>query len=363
MKSITIDTRQIGNSGLGTYISNLIPYVIEYFQNLKFYLLIDPKYIDYYSSPLFKQKNVILIECTAKMYSLREQFELLKVIPKDTDIFWSPHYVVPIFYSKKTLVTIHDIFHLVAPESSLKSLYARIMFYVVISRASKIITDSNFSKQEIIRFTSAKPEIINVIHLGTDNFIRSSKQVTNGSSHSPYIVFIGNVKPNKNLLRLMKAFRKLIDVIPHRLLIVGKKEGLLSHDTEVFDYAIELGDRVEFTGFIDDLKLEQVLSHAKALVFPSIYEGFGLPPLEAMTHGCPVAAASAASIPEICGDSVLYFDPYNVDEIADKIYQLVTDSEFSRSLIEKGYERVKVFSWEECAKKTCKLIEELLVSQ
>jgi glycosyltransferase involved in cell wall biosynthesis len=349
MKSITIDTRQIGNSGLGRYISNLVPYIIEYFKDLEFYLLIDPKYSDYYSDPLFKQKNVTLIECTAKMYSLREQLDLPKIIPKDTDLFWSPHYVVPIFYSKKTLVTIHDIFHLVAPES--------------FSRASRIITDSNFSKQEIIRFTSAKPENINVIYLGTNNTIRSSKRSTEELSYSPYIVFIGNVKPNKNLLRLMKAFRKLIDIIPHRLLIVGKKEGLLSHDTEVFDYATQLGDRVEFTGFIDNLKLEEILSNAKALVFPSIYEGFGLPPLEAMSHGCPVAVSSAASIPEICGDSALYFDPYSVDEMADKIHQLVTDSGLSKSLIEKGYEKVKVLSWSECAKKTCKLIEDLLVSQ
>jgi glycosyltransferase involved in cell wall biosynthesis len=359
MKSITIDARQIGNSGIGTYISNLIPYVIEHFQNLKIYILVDPKYINYYSSQIFKRENVTLIECKSKMYSLKEQFEILIKIPKDTDIFWSPHYVVPVFYSKKILVTIHDVFHLVAPESFLKSLYSKVMFYNVTSRASKIITDSNFSKQEIIRFTPAKPELINVIYLGTDN-TRTSRHVNSELSNSPYIVFIGNVKPNKNLLRLMKAFKKLINVIPHRLLIVGKKEGLLSLDTEVFDYASELGDRVEFTGFIDNLKLEEVLRHAKALVFPSIYEGFGLPPLEAMSHGCPVAVSSAASIPEICGDSAVYFDPYDIDEIADAINQLVTNHELSKSLAEKGYEKVKEFSWSTCAKKTCTVIEDLL---
>jgi glycosyltransferase involved in cell wall biosynthesis len=364
MKSITIDARLIRNSGIGTYIKNLVPSVIEHFNELNFNILVDPRHVDSYDNPSFKATNVKKIECTSSLYSWREQFEIYKSIPKDTSLFWSPHYVIPIYYSKPMIVTIHDACHLALPDLTpgfRKKFYAKLMYYFTTSKSAKIITDSNFSKQEIIRYTSAKPELIDVIHLGvTPNSNHSP--FSRDSKHSPYIVFLGNVKPNKNLVRLLKAFSQLTNIIPHRLLIVGKKDGFISKDQEVFDYAINLGNRVEFTGFIDDNILKETLSNASALIFPSIYEGFGLPPLEAMSCGCPVAASSAASIPEICGDSAIYFDPYDVNDIADKIYQLVTNDTLSQALIDKGSERVKIFSWSRCINKTCTLIENVLIN-
>jgi glycosyltransferase involved in cell wall biosynthesis len=365
MKSITIDTRLIDNSGIGTYIKNLVPLVIDFFDSLHFNILIDQKRKNSYSNHSFKRRNVTLIKCKSDIYSLSEQFEIYKSIPKDTSIFWSPHYVVPIFYSKIMLVTIHDVCHLAMPNSSSelsKKLYAKAMFKAATSKAAKIITDSNFSKQEIIRFTSADPETIDVIYLGVDEDRQKKYLNTYVSFNKPYIVFLGNVKPNKNLLRLLKAFSKLIDIIPHRLLIVGKKDGFIGKDLDVFDYAVSLGDRVEFTGYIDDSRLKGILHNADALVFPSLYEGFGFPPLEAMACGCPVAASSAASIPEVCGDSVLYFDPYNPDDIADKIYRIVTNPALSKSLVDSGIQKIKTFSWDISAQKTCKLIEDLLLN-
>jgi glycosyltransferase involved in cell wall biosynthesis len=365
MKSITIDTRLINNSGIGTYIKNLVPSVIEYFHGLHFNILINPENINFYSHPSFKGNNVSLIECKTDIYSLSSQYEIYKAIPKGTSIFWSPHYVIPILYSKTILVTIHDACHLALPDvfsGFQKRIYARLMYFMATNKASRIITVSNFSKQELIRYTKVKPELIDVIFLGTDLSIIRGSLSNHLSIESPYIVFLGSVRPHKNLISLLKAFNKLVNIIPHRLLIVGKKDGFICNDQEVFDYAVNLGDRVEFTGFIDDETLKEILSEASALIFPSIYEGFGLPPLEAMSCGCPVAVSSAASIPEVCGDSAIYFDPYDVDDIADKVYQLVTNPELSNSLINKGYERIKTFSWRTCTQKTCQVIEELLVN-
>jgi glycosyltransferase involved in cell wall biosynthesis len=363
MKSITIDARLINNSGIGTYIKNIVPSVIEYFHDLYFNILIDPRYKNSYCHPSFKSRKVNLIECQSNIYSLKEQIELYKVIPINTSIFWTPHYVVPVFYSKPMLVTIHDACHLALPEvfsGFQKRIYANLMYSVATKKASKIITDSTFSKQELIRYTKVKPELIDVIFLGVDFGLVKDSSRDDDSLSFPYIVFLGNVKPNKNLVRLLKAFSKLTHTIPHKLLIIGKKDGFICKDQEVFDFAESLGDRVEFTGFIDDNTLKKTLSKASALIFPSIYEGFGFPPLEAMSCGCPVAVSSAASIPEICGDAAIYFDPYNVDDIAEKIYQLVTNTELSKSLIEKGTERIKIFSWSQCTQETCKVIEELL---
>jgi glycosyltransferase involved in cell wall biosynthesis len=362
MKSITVDARLINNSGIGTYIKNLVPSIISFFPDIKFYILADPKHSDSYSQ-FFNHKNVVLIECRSKLYSVHEQFEVYRSIPKDTNIFWSPHYVIPVFYSRTILVTIHDVCHLAFPEYSssfLKQLYARLMMHYATTKAAKVITDSNFSKQEIIRFTSINPELVSVIHLGVNAESQPPLSNVQDISYSPYIVYLGNVKPNKNLLRLLKAFSKLIHIIPHRLLIVGKKDGFISKDLDVFEYSVNLGDRVEFTGFINDSRLKDILYNADALIFPSIYEGFGLPPLEAMSCGCPVAASSAASIPEVCGDSVIYFDPYDIGDIAEKIYQLTTNKSFSQSLALKGIQRIKDFSWDSCTQKTCKLIENLL---
>jgi glycosyltransferase involved in cell wall biosynthesis len=363
MKTITIDIRLINNSGIGTYIKNIVPAVINFFPELHFNLLIDSTHINTYSEFAFNQKNVTSIECKSKLYSVHEQLEVYKSIPKNTDIFWSPHYVIPILYSKTILVTIHDVCHLAFPEFSsgfFKEIYAKLMMHYATTKAVKVITDSHFSKQEIVRFASIKPELVNVIHLGVINELHPPLSNIHDLSCSPYIVFLGNVKPNKNLVRLLKAFSKLMDVIPHRLLIVGKKDGFIGKDLDVFEYANNLGDRIEFTGFIDDIKLKETLRNADALIFPSIYEGFGFPPLEAMSCGCPVAASSAASIPEICGDAAIYFDPYDIDDMAKTIFKLVTNKTLSQSLVTKGAQRINDFSWELCIKKTCKLIENLI---
>ncbi|MCG9889480.1 MAG: glycosyltransferase family 4 protein [Thermosynechococcaceae cyanobacterium MS004] len=363
--SITIDARLINNSGIGRYIKNLVPLVINHFHDLNFNILIDSKNCISYNNPSFHRSGVNLINCTSSLYTLYEQIETFKSIPKKTDLFWSPHYVTPIFYSKKMLVTIHDACHLALPEAFSgisKRIYAQLMYKVATSKAVKVITDSNFSKSELIKFTNVNPDIVEVIYLGVETTVRSTLAEPKKVNPSPYVVFLGNVKPNKNLVRLLKAFDSLIKTIPHRLLIIGKKDGFICNDPEVFSYAERLGERVEFTGFVSDEELKKILYNSEGLIFPSIYEGFGLPPLEAMACNCPVAASSAASIPEICVDAAIYFDPYSIDDMADKIYQLVTKPELSKSLVEKGAKRVETFSWIDCANKTCQIIENLLIA-
>lgn len=307
------------------------------------------------------RSNVRLIEVKAPMYSLAEQLELPRKIPGETCLFWATHYNIPLFYRGKMLVTVYDLFHLAMPNlvgGLHKRLYARIMFGAVRRRAAAIITISQFTKNEFIRFTGEGAQPIYPIHLG----------VADAWFHIPpsarpypnqYILYVGNVKPHKNLSALVKAFGSICGNIPHDLVIVGKREGFITGDEIVAKDAERLGARVQFTGYVDDKKLQQYFAHADVLAFPSLYEGFGLPPLEAMAAGCPALVSTEASLPEICGDAALYCDPHRPEDIASKLLELLTDEGLGEELRSKGFERAHTFTWNRCVNQTCDVIRAL----
>jgi glycosyltransferase involved in cell wall biosynthesis len=360
MENITIDLRMIDSSGIGTYIQNLIPMIIRQYK-ANYYLLGDiPKIIEYVG----ENKNYVnYIPTKTALYSLKEQFDLLNCIPKNTSLFWSPHYVIPLFYKGKILVTVHDVFHLAKPEfvgGFHKKLYAKLMFKAVSKKADAIISVSDFTKKEFLKFVNGNQQNIYTVYNGINDFWIEFGGRDSNPNPSPYIVYVGNVKPHKNLISLVKAFEKIKNEIPHNLVIIGKKEGFITGDQEVIKYAERLEDRIKFTGFVDNEILKQYIVNAHALVFPSLYEGFGLPPLEAMACGCPVIASNVASLPEVCGKAALYVDPYSPEDIAEKIKLLLSDYKLREELRRKGLERAKMFSWEKCAEKTIKVIEEVL---
>src|SRR5262249_25179314 len=156
----------------------------------------------------------------------------------------------------------------------------------------------------------------------------------------------------KNLTRLLQAFRSITDRIPHHLVIAGQSEGFLTGDEKIAAEAASLKNRVHLTGALDQARLEQYMIHAEALVFPSLYEGFGLPPLEAMACGCPVLTSQAAALPEVCGDAALYADPYHVEDLAEKMVRITLDKAMRGELREKGLRRAHYFSWEKSAEAT-----------
>jgi glycosyltransferase involved in cell wall biosynthesis len=137
---------------------------------------------------------------------------------------------------------------------------------------------------------------------------------------------------------------------------VGKKEGFITGDREVVRRAEAFGDRVRFTGVLEEGQLRQFYAFADLLVFPSLYEGFGLPPLEAMAIGTPVASSSSASLPEVCGDAALYFDPRNVEEMADRIKEILKNPDLRKNLVKKGFDQAKKFSWDHSAAEVCEVI-------
>ena len=343
MPTLTVDARMLHASGVGTYIQNLLPRLVAHLPETQFCFIGDVNAL----RALFGQaERVHVSECKAPIYSPREQFDLLRLIPRDTEVFWSPHFNIPLGYRGKLLVTVHDVFHLAMPEfvgGLHKQLYARMIFNAVGRKASAILTDSAFTGAELTRFIK-KPPPIYPVHLGVDK--AWFKLPTTPRPHPrPYLLFVGNVKPHKNVRGLIEAFARLAPACSYDLIIIGQREGFITADTQVAEQARALGDRVTFTGWLTDPQLKQYVAHANALVLPSFYEGFGLPPLEAMACGTPVIVSRAASLPEVCDDAALYCDPHSPRDIADKIERLMSDEALREDLRQKGLARAKTFSW------------------
>jgi glycosyltransferase involved in cell wall biosynthesis len=339
----------INSSGIGTYIQALLPGIC---QNFKTNLLIDePEVLKNY------RYNFDVTRLAAKFYSIQEQFKYPSIPP--SDILFSPHYNVPLLpvKAKKRVVTIHDVYHLAYYNqlTHAQKIYAKLLINMAVRLSDSIITVSEFSKSEIIKHTGYDGKKITVIHNGV-------KQTVNHKSHdeirlkynlpSKFILFVGNVKPHKNLKVLLKAYELLNQDLrdEYKIVVVGKKEGFITGDSEVFQMisaSEELSTNVLITGFIDEEDIDTVYSMASLFIFPSLYEGFGFPPLEAMLNDCPVIVSTAASLPEICGDAALYFDPYSEEDLASQMEKGLTDDAVRAEMISRGREQIKKFTWDQ----------------
>lgn len=357
-KTLCIDLRWIDASGVGTYIKGILPGVVTSLEDVSIAALGDQSRLEEF--PWSRAANVRLINCRAGRYSLSEQIQLPLAIPSSTDLFFTPYYPIPLFYRGRLAVTVHDLSHRTVAEitgSLKKNLYARVMFSALRRRASVIFTVSNFTKAELLRLTTGpRQDNILPIHLGvTDEWYTASRLPSVRTR--PYFIYVGNVKPYKNLGRLVEAFLKVRHGVPHDLVIVGQSEGLVTGESaQFFERVRAAGDRIHLTGFVSHQELLSLVGHAGALIMPSLYEGFGLPPLEAMAAGVPVAVAFAGSLPEVCGDAALYFDPLQVDEIARTLVQIAGDNALCLQLKDRGVEHSRLFTWQACAKQTAEAL-------
>lgn len=361
MANIAVDCRMLQASGIGVYLRANLEKIIAQSTN-KYLLIGQEKEI---SAWLRQRKicssRIAIIRCEAPIYSLREQWEVCKNIPKGCDLFWSPHYVIPVLYKGKMLVTVPDVCHLAMPgilRSQGARIYARLMFTMVAKKAAKIITISNFSKCEFLKHIKVENCKIEVIHCGCSHLAIAEKET---KIAGPFILYVGNIKPHKNLSRVVAAHSLAFPKINWPLILVGKKEGFITGDTEVCRMIETIPrDQVYLAGQVSDAELSTYYQKASFLVLASLYEGFGLPAVEAMGAGVPVLASRAASLPEVCGDAALYCDPYSVNDIAEKMALLFNDTDLRAKLRDKGREHVKKYSWEESARKHLKIMDELI---
>jgi glycosyltransferase involved in cell wall biosynthesis len=357
MKTICVDCRMLRSSGIGTYLRSVLGRLIAA-KEYNFCLIGNKEdIIEWLSGDV---KYVSIVSCDAPIYGIREQLQVWRSIPRDSDLYWTPHYVTPLLYTGKCIVTVHDVAHIAMSNNldMIQRAYARFMFYMLANKSPQIIAVSQFTKSELMKYTKIKASNIQVIYNGHPEI--ANKRDRKGDKGN-FILYVGNVKPHKNLRRVIEAHQKIYPLIRKPLIIVGKKSGFITGDPAVADLVKSIpGEQVSFTGLVSDQELAGYYRGAAMLVFASLYEGFGLPPLEAMSYGTPVLASKVASIPEVCGDAALYCDPYSVDDIAAKMLLLIRDRGLRQACNKKGRERIRLFSWENCASQHLSIIRKMI---
>lgn len=272
-----------------------------------------------------------------------------------------PDYGAPLISSKPTVITLHDLAHFRYPVTFglAQGAWKRCMTRLSVKRADTIICISEFTKKEAIELLKVPPEKLKVVHSGV-RFEKIGNPYP--GMKEPYILYVGILQPRKNVLRLIRAFNEIKKQgLSHKLLIVGKK-GWLFDDIFNEVKVLNLAKEVIFTGFMPDSYVANLYKCADLFVYPSLYEGFGFPPLEAMACGTPVIVSNVSSLPEVCGSAAYYVNPYNEDDIAKGIYKILTDENYSHELVERGLERVKTFSWEKTANEMLKIYGEVYSS-
>jgi len=274
-------------------------------------------------------------------------------------IFFSPSHYAPRFSPVPTAISIMDLSFIHFPELFTKHDLYQLTNWTKYSakNAKKIFTISNFSRDDIIKTYGKDPKDVVTTYLGIKQELNMEELKKKFDIDGKYILFVGTLQPRKNIAKLIEAFSKIKDK-EIKLVIVGKK-GWLWEEIAQAPEKHHVVERVKFLDFVEDEDLPSLYKNATCFVLPSLYEGFGLPVLEAMQYGCPVLISNVSSLPEVGGDAALYFDPTNADEITKKIDQVISDEKLRNEMVEKGKIQVKKFSWEKTAKETLKVLEEL----
>ncbi len=283
------------------------------------------------------------------------------------DVFFSPTHYLPIVCPKNSAISILDVSYVRFPELFQKSDLNQLIKWTrySVGKAKGIFTISKSSKDDIIKEYGVSVDKIAVTYPGIKTVLSSKYKVLSMSElgkkygiKENYILFVGTLQPRKNIVRLIEAFSKLKDDI--KLIIIGKK-GWLYEEILGAPKKYKIESRVKFLDFVPDEDLPSFYKNALCFVLPSLYEGFGLPVLEAMKYGCPVVASNISSLPEAAGDAALYVDPLNVEDIKKNLELIINNPELRKDLVEKGYKQVKKFSWEKTARETLRALEGLMI--
>jgi Glycosyltransferase len=283
------------------------------------------------------------------------------------DLYFEPNFIPLEIKAKSIVTTVHDFSVQLFPEAHPKDRvhYFSKNFLSNVKRSTKIITDSDYTRIEAIDILRVPGDMITPIHLGLDHglfkiYPREAQDRCRPELGLPekFILFVGTREPRKNLARLVQAYTELPAPVQREfsLVLVGPR----GWDDSDAAHAKKLGNRIMVLDYLDTKKLALVYNLASVLAYPSLYEGFGLPPIEAMACGCPVVASNAASLPEVCGDAAVYVDPNDALSIAGGIQRTLTDDSLRSNLIERGLRRAKNFTWEKTARETLKVFGQLL---
>lgn len=363
MSRIVIDARESGTS-TGRYVDKLVEYLHKLKPGHEIIILAKSPRLAFFEeiAPSFKR-----VRSDIKEFTFAEQLKLNRQIKKlSPDMVHFTMTQQPILYRRNKLTTIHDLTTArfdnpakLKPVFKLKQLVYKFVIKSVVKHSRAIITPSKFVKADVAKFTGARPDKIAVTYEAADR-ITEKPQPLPRLDGKRFIMYVGRATPHKNLERLVEAFELLTKKYPDLFLVLAgqsdtnyKRVGQLVTDKR-------LAHSVIFPGRVSEGELRWLYEHTAAYVFPSLSEGFGLPPLEAMIHGAPVVSSNATCLPEISGEAALYFNPYSAKDMAAKIDKLLSDTRARNRLISLGKSQAAKYSWRRMAEQTASIYEKML---
>lgn len=367
---IGIDGRYIQDHfpGIGRYTYNLVQALAKAAPEDSFVLLYNPQLVNTrYDLERLKAPNVEVVSVDLPTFSLTEQYRSSSLIRYlGLDLFHSPYYIKPYFLPCPSLVTIYDLIPKLYPQY-MPSLWKRAIFEVAIrlavGGARQVICVSQSAKEDLVRLLGVLPSKVWVTPLGVDTQFNpvNEKAIFNLCQKydlpEGYILYLGINKPHKNLVRLVEAFAK---VKTGRKLVLAGKEDPRYREVHEAVKQLSLQERVVFLDQVPEDDLPALYGGAALFVFPSLYEGFGLPLLEAMACGVPVVCSSTSSLPEIAGRAAVMIDPLDVSQLARALERVLEDSDLRASMREEGLKQAAHFSWERTAKETLAVYRQVL---
>jgi len=365
---VAIDARKLHDFGIGTYIRNLLRHVARMDRETEFVLLCQEPDLGI-AAQLGPNFRTVLER--SPNYSIREQLHIPWLLMRERpDVFHAPHYVLPPAVRCPSVVTIHDTIHLTFPQylpNRVAFAYARGSMWAAARRSHRILTVSEASKRDILHFFDVPPEKIVVVHNAIDERFSREPRAEDVARvrerfqlQQQFVLYAGNIKPHKNLERLIEAFNGLrrsgLDDL--KLLIIGDQISKYPALRRAV-HRHKLHKHVRFLGYLPDDTLAILYRLAAVFVFPSLYEGFGLPALEAMASGTPVVTSNVSSLPEVTGDAAVLVDPYDVGAIEAGMRRVLTDPQLAADMRRRGLLRAREFSWERSVAKTWQVYQEV----
>ena len=361
---IGIDARKLRDFGIGTYIRNLLRQLGRLDTQTDFVVLCRPEDRAVVAAI---GENFRAVAASAGNYSLAEQIAIPLALRREgVTLFHAPHYVLPPLVHCPSVVTIHDCIHLMFPQylpNRTALAYARTSLRLAARRATRVLTVSESSKRDILRFVDTDPGKVDVIYNAYDERFGVAPPEEDVESvreryqlHDPFVLYAGNVKPHKNLERLIEAFH-LVRQRGHdrlKLVLIGDQISKYAALRRAV-HRYQLHKYVRFVGYLPEDTLAVMYRLASVFAFPSLYEGFGFPPLEAMACGCPVVSSNSSSLPEVVGSAGLLVEPTDEEALCDGLLRSLADSEVRKNLAQRGPAQAARFTWPAAARK---LLEE-----
>lgn len=357
-RTLSVDCRMFNMSGIGVYIKNLLPLCISNLPHINFQLIGSYANLD----ELTVMQNVTVSETNTPIYSIKEQIMLPRLATGDA--LWVPHFNIPLFCSIPLIVTVHDVIPLALPEifGLAKRTIAKLYLEAVGKKAHKIFTVSQFTKRDYLkRVNTVRADIVTIPNGVNSSWFQPPQSPLPKGYPPRYIIAVGNIKKHKNIKILCESFASISHIVPHHLILVGKYKHFRSGEVDVAKLQSLAPERIHIFSDVSDYDLQLLVSHADFLAFPSYYEGFGLPLLEAMASGIPVLAADIPTSREVCAHAATYFPPHDQKALEQALLELCNLSKIKRNAKGKeGRQRAQKFTWNSAARVLSKELDSFL---